>query len=86
MVDLLSIVGLIAAVASAIGFLPQVIRTFKTKKAEDVSLYMILVFIVSAVSWITYGYWKNDFFIISTNLAILLCTIMLFVMKLKYKR
>lgn len=85
MADLLLIVGLIASTASAIGFLPQVIKTFRTKRAEDVSLYMIIIFIISAVSWITYGFWKNDLFIMSTNLIIFILTVILLIMKLIYK-
>jgi MtN3 and saliva related transmembrane protein len=85
MVDPLSIIGLIASFSAALGFLPQVIKTFRTKSTKDISVYMIIVFIISAVSWSTYGFWKNDLFIILTNLTILILTLMLLFMKLKYR-
>ena len=86
MVDFLSIVGLIAACASAIAFLPQVIKTFRTKRAEDVSFYMIVVFMIASVSWLTYGLERSDFFIVSTNFIVLVLTITLAIMKVIYKK
>lgn len=85
MVDIISVIGFIAAVASAAGFLPQVIKTWKTKKTRDISLYMIGLFFISAISWITYGFSKNDIYIVGTNLFILVLSLILLFFKLKYR-
>ena len=86
MIDLLQIVGLVASVASMIGFLPQVIKTFRTKSAKDLSIWMVLVFMIASFSWTIYGFWKNDIFIIMTNVIIFFLDLTLFAMVLKFKK
>ena len=39
--------GFVAAALTTSAFLPQVIKTWRTKKAEDVSIVMLLMFITS---------------------------------------
>ncbi|MCP8308753.1 MAG: PQ-loop repeat-containing protein [archaeon] len=45
MVDIFQIVGFVALIASSLGFFPQVVKTFKTKKAEDISLHTLFILI-----------------------------------------
>jgi MtN3 and saliva related transmembrane protein len=85
MVDIISIFGLIATIASSIGFLPQVIKAWKTKKTRDISMLMIAIFTISATSWIIYGLPKNDVFIVGSNVFILTLTLILLVLKVKYR-
>ena len=44
--------GFIAAALTTIAFLPQVIKTWRTRKAEDVSIVMLLLFIAGLLFWI----------------------------------
>ena len=67
MVDLISLIGLIATATTSIGFLPQVIKTWKSKKARDISLTMIGLYLIGTGSWFIYGFMKNDLFIIAAN-------------------
>jgi MtN3 and saliva related transmembrane protein len=85
MVDAFQIVGFVALIASSLGFVPQVVKTFRTKKAEDISLYTLILLITAASSWIVYGFSKSDFFIILTNLIILVLVLVLTFMKLSYR-
>ena len=48
--------GYFAAILTTAAFLPQLIKTLKTKKAEDVSLITLIMFICGVGSWIIYGY------------------------------
>ena len=52
--------GYFAAILTTAAFLPQLIKTLKTKRAEDVSLITLIMFISGVGSWIIYGY-KNIF-------------------------
>ncbi|MGQ9718898.1 MAG: SemiSWEET family sugar transporter [Nitrososphaerales archaeon] len=79
-------VGLVALVASSVGFFPQVIKTFKTKKAEDISLYTLLLLMIASTSWIAYGFSRSNLFIIWTNLIIFVLVFMLTIMKLSYRK
>ena len=47
--------GYFAAILTTAAFLPQLIKTLKTKRAEDVSLITLIMFISGVGSWIIYG-------------------------------
>ncbi len=85
MVDAFQIVGFVALMASSFGFLPQVVKTFRTKKAEDISLYTLILLITASSSWTAYGLSKSDFFIILTNVIIFVLVLVLTLMKLSYR-
>ncbi|MEM3383663.1 MAG: SemiSWEET family transporter [Nitrososphaerales archaeon] len=85
MIDVFQIVGFIALIASSVGFFPQLIKTFKTKKAEDLSFYTLLLLMIATISWIAYGFSRSDLFIVWTNLIIFILVFMLAIMKISYK-
>jgi MtN3 and saliva related transmembrane protein len=80
------VIGLAAGVCTATSLLPQVVKTIKEKKAEDVSLGMLLVLATGILLWIVYGIKKNDLPIIATNSFSLLVNIVMVVVGIKYKR
>lgn len=86
MVDIISAFGLIASLTASIGFLPQVIKTWRTKKTRDISPYMIILWATSAISWMIYGLPKKDIYIVGTNAFIFALTVILLTFKLKYKK
>ena len=50
------IFGFSAATLSTIAFLPQVIKTWKTRSAKDVSYALLLTFSTGCLCWVIYGY------------------------------
>jgi MtN3 and saliva related transmembrane protein len=80
------VIGLAAGVCTATSLLPQVVKTIKEKKAEDVSLGMLLVLATGILLWIVYGIKKNDLPIIATNSFSLLVNIVMVVLGVKYKK
>ena len=73
------IVGLIAGALSCTTFLPQVIKTWKSKSIKDVSLTMFLIASVSTSLWLIYGILIHSISIIGTNIIVLFFSlIMLF--------
>lgn len=80
------VIGLAAGVCTATSLLPQVAKTIKEKKAEDVSLGMLLVLATGILLWIVYGIKKNDLPIIATNSFSLLVNIVMVVVGIKYKK
>ena len=79
------IIGFIAAICTTIAFLPQVIKTAKTKKAEDISLFMYILLISGILLWLTYGILLKSAPIITANFVTLFLVITILIMKLKYK-
>ena len=66
--------------------LPQVIKAFKEKKVEDVSLLMLIVLFSGVGLWIVYGIMRKDLPIIATNAFSLLVNATMIVLRIKYKK
>ncbi|MGC9525650.1 MAG: SemiSWEET transporter [Limnospira sp.] len=77
-------IGLLAGMLTTIAFLPQALKTWKTKSTRDVSLGMFVIFCTGVFLWIVYGTLVRDLPVLLTNIAtfILASTILWF--KLKY--
>lgn len=84
--DWTQIIGLFAGICTASSLLPQLIKTIKEKKAEEISLVMLIVLIVGVGTWIVYGVMRNDLPIIITNGFSLLLNIIMIVLRIKYSR
>lgn len=80
----IEIIGLIAGIITSAGFLPQLLRGFKTKKLEDVSFFMPIVLTVGMTLWLTYGYLINSLPVIAANIFSIGCCVTLIIMKKKY--
>jgi MtN3 and saliva related transmembrane protein len=77
--EFVQFIGIGAGILTSVSMLPQIIKTFKEKKAEDLSLVMILVLMSGIGCWIGYGILRNDLPIIFTNcFSIILNAILLF--------
>ena len=80
------IFGYIAAVLTTAAFLPQLIKTLKTKKAEDVSLVTLIMFIVGVLCWIIYGYKISSIPILLANLITLLLNLLILISKIYFSK
>jgi len=58
--DTATLLGYFATSCTTFAFLPQVIRTWRTKKADDLSLGMLAVYITAILLWIAYGVVLNN--------------------------
>lgn len=84
--DWTKIIGLVAGICTSCSLIPQVVKTIKEKKAEDVSLGMLLVLFIGVSLWIVYGLKKSDFPIIATNTFSAVVNITMVVLGIKYKK
>jgi MtN3 and saliva related transmembrane protein len=64
---LTDIIGLLAGTLTTIAFLPQVLKTWKSKSAKDLSLFMFSIFNIGIVLWLIYGILLNEFPMILAN-------------------
>lgn len=79
------VVGITAGVFTGASMLPQVIKMFKEKKASQVSVAMIVILIIGLSLWTWYGFLKEDWPIIVTNLFSLSVNIIMIVLRYKYR-
>lgn len=78
--------GLIAGAITSMGFVPQLIKGYKTKKLDDVSLYMPGIIAFGLTLWIMYGFLLKAVAIIIANAFGAICCIILIIMKIRYKK
>ncbi|MGF1672762.1 MAG: SemiSWEET transporter [Rivularia sp. (in: cyanobacteria)] len=78
------IVGLLAATLTTSAFLPQMIKTWRTKSAKDVSYTMLITFIIGIFLWLIYGILRQDIAIILANAFTLLFNLTILYLKIKY--
>ena len=82
---LISIIGILASICTAVSLLPQLIKLLKEKKAENISLAMLAVLFAGLGLWIYYGVLKKDLIIIISNAFSLTINIVLAAFAIKYK-
>ncbi len=80
------IIGIIAAVCTTSGFIPQIIRGIRTKRLDDVSPVMCLLLIFGLSLWLSYGIHIEDMIIIVANAFGVLFSIIIIVLRFKYMR
>ena len=80
-----TILGYFAGFLTTVSFVPQVLKTWKTKSVGDLSLGMFLVFFVGVACWMVYGMLLNESPLIIANFVTLILAGAILVMKLKFK-
>lgn len=78
-------IGTIAGIFTATSLLPQLIKVAKEKKADDISIPMLLVLFTGLAFWIWYGFLKNDWAVIITNIFSMLVNVVMIFFSVKYK-
>jgi len=78
------ILGLIAGAVTSLGFIPQLIKGYKTKKLEDISYYMPGILALGMSLWVIYGLVIPALAVIIANAFGIFCCLALIFMKKKY--
>ncbi len=82
----MEMIGFAAASLTTAAFIPQVIKTWKTKSTEGLSLGMYLIFCLGVFLWLIYGLYKKDMPVIAANGATLLLALTILSFKLVFKK
>jgi MtN3 and saliva related transmembrane protein len=80
------IVGIIAGTLTGIALLPQLIKIIREKKANDISIIMLLVLFGGISLWIWYGILKDDWIIIVTNAFSLVINLLIMIFNYVYRK
>ena len=81
----ISILGLVAGSFTTIAFLPQVLKTWRSRSAKDLSLGMFTIFTLGVAMWLAYGFLINDLPVILANVVTLVLASTLLFFKLRWK-
>jgi MtN3 and saliva related transmembrane protein len=79
-----TIVGLVAGFLTTVSFLPQVLRTWKTRSTKDISLGTYLIYVSGIVLWLVYGLMLRDIALIGSNAVTLLLAATILGLKLRH--
>ncbi|KAG2474184.1 MAG: putative MtN3 (Sweet) Family transporter [Nitrosopumilales archaeon] len=82
----LSILAIAAGILILSGWVPQIIRGYRTKRLDDISKYLMTFVAIGAVLWAWYGFEKDDIFIIGVNVAAIALTMAVLAMKFRYEK
>lgn len=83
---LTQIIGFLAAAVGTSLMLPQVVKTIRTQKADDLSLLMLALYFVNCLLWLTYGLLIKAWPLVTCNFIALVISIIQLILKFKYKQ
>ena len=83
---IMGVIGILAGILILSGWVPQIVKGYRTKKLSDVSSYLMILIFAGAVLWLVYGLALDDVYIMGVNIAAMFLTMIVLSMKLKYER
>ncbi len=81
----ITMIGLVAATFTTIAFVPQAIKTIRTRNTRDLSLAMYIILSTGVIMWLIYGIFINDLPVILANAITSVFIISILILKIKYK-
>lgn len=78
--------GYFAGICTTLSFVPQVIKVWKSKNVDGISLSMFIIFIIGVFCWLMYGLILNQKPLIVANFITLLLAILIIIAVIKFKR
>ncbi len=81
----IDLIGYIAACLTTFSFIPQALKTFRTKDVSGISLTMYGCFTAGVALWLVYGFMLGAWPIVIANIITLSLALSIFWMKLKYR-
>ena len=82
----ISAIGILASIFALSSTVPQIVKGLKTKKLDDLSVWLILSLIVGLSLWVVYGVGRSDLVIIGGNTVGVSLNVVLLFLKFKYSR
>jgi MtN3 and saliva related transmembrane protein len=84
-VDIVTVIGLLAAFGTTVSFLPQAIKTIQTKDTSGISLSMYALFTTGTLLWLIYGLLSNSLPVTIANAITFVFASVILIYKIKYK-
>jgi MtN3 and saliva related transmembrane protein len=80
------LIGILAGTLTTISFFPQVIKTWRSQRADDLSFGMLFMFALGVGLWNVYGMLLRATPIIAANAVTLVLILAIVGMKMRYAR
>ena len=86
MTPLVDAIGYAAGTLATLAFVPQVVKTWRSKSVDDLSLTTLATFTTGIALWLVYGVRVGSIPIVLANAVTLLLNAVLIVLKVRYGR
>ena len=83
--DIQDLIGYAAATLTTLSFVPQALKTFRTRDVSGISLGMYSLFAIGVALWLVYGVMLGEAPIYVANAITLALALAVLVMKLRYR-
>ncbi len=80
--NLTSFMGSIAAILITLGYLPQTLKTVRTRSTGDIAVGSFILMGLGSFSWVIYGFLTKDYFILTANTLTTLMSVVIFSIKI----
>lgn len=82
----LDLLGSVAGLLTTVAFVPQVVKTWRSGSADDISLLMFSLFSAGVALWLLYGIALHSLPIVAANAVTLALALSVLVLKLRHLR
>lgn len=83
--NLVTTLGIIAGTLTTAAYCPQLVKTWQSKSAGDISWSMLITLCAGIVLWLVYGIYVHDWPVIFANLLTLMLTSIILGLKIRYE-
>lgn len=83
--NLVTTLGLIAGTLTTAAYCPQLVKTWRSKSAGDISWSMLITLCVGILLWLVYGVYVRDWPVILANVVTLMLTSVILGLKVRYE-
>lgn len=83
--EAVNVLGLIAGSLTTAAFVPQVVKTWRTRSTADISLGMFALFALGVLLWLLYGVSIGSLPIVIANGVTFALAAVIVILKLRYK-
>lgn len=80
----IQVLGFISGILTTIAFIPQVLKVWVTRKTEDISLLMFIIFITGIIGWLIYGILIVNYPLILANSITLVLAVLIIIGKIRF--
>jgi MtN3 and saliva related transmembrane protein len=78
-------IGYAAGALTVLALVPQVVRSYRTRRVDDLSWGMTVLLVVSGILWLAYGVLASQRPVILTNVGVVILASALVVAKLRFR-
>ncbi len=80
-----TLLGLAAAFCTTVSFLPQAIKTIRTRDTSGISLSMYALFTFGTLLWLLFGLFTSNIPVTAANLITLIFALIILLYKIRYR-